>query len=858
MRLNAIDLVLGFDTEYVSEHRSAQEGEALAFDPDAMIRSGNRVLCISFAIYHPPTGNRLSGAVNLPPSRSRRWSLKQFIEQVLQAAEDQGLITAERFREADDRKPKRRRDPIRIMLVGHFTRADLPGFSDFSKLKRKFSAVRKTYVTIATPYVLTARPGRHRAQVSITLRDTRLLAPEGFGSLAAIGDMLGCAKLTVPDVVDEDGVVAPGITRMDLVKEAHPQAFEDYARRDAELALDYILKVGELANEMGVEDFPATIGALGVKVFKRSAENFEGFMGRVPHPEHPRSLIMHPVIETHAGIWANAYRGGRNQAFAHGVFEASAGRVWNDVDVASAYTVAMAGIPPIDWDSASMPTSLPEIATLDAATVAQVKFRFPENTRFPCLPVPAGAGLLFPLAGETTTTGSELLAALNMGAELEVVTAMRFEFLEGTHEYAEYTREIAALRAAFKKTNPLFEKLVKTAGNSVYGKVAQAVAGMRSRDPDRTKQFDTITGNRHELPPSAVTNPVHAAMTTAMIRAVLSEILSRLPPERAVLSVTTDGFLTDCTLKEVLAASSGPVATRFKQALDSVAPSKCVLEVKHEAKAVVISRTRGAFTMEAPEGYGGAPILARAGHKLDDFTGGEWAEATKFIQLFMERTPVTALKGKDFISVEDQWMADADLVAIPANKRVNLDFDMGAQPVDVGEAHGVLRFTTRPWVSRLAYEAARKAHADLRASGGQLKTMNDWRLIESRVGIASCMEIPGELEAVLQWMRAAAARDLCGKGKAMSLAEGAAAITALGLTTTPIQMLNAGKNARARGLPEKPPGTVSRMRGFAPSTVLKHSVAVLEHVKSLIYKAETCPKFDGVKLYIGGREPSCP
>ena len=170
----------------------------------------------------------------------------------------------------------------------------------------------------------------------------------------------------------------------------------------------------------------------------------------------------------------------------------------------------------------------------------------------------------------------------------------------------------------------------------------------------------------------------------------------------------------------------------------------------------------------------------------------------------------------------------------------------------------MLRFTTRPWVSRLAYEAARKAHADLRASGGQLKTMNDWRLIESRVGIASCMEIPGELEAVLQWMRAAAARDLCGKGKAMSLAEGAAAITALGLTTTPIQMLNAGKNARARGLPEKPPGTVSRMRGFAPSTVLKHSVAVLEHVKSLIYKAETCPKFDGVKLYIGGREPSCP
>jgi hypothetical protein len=856
MKLNAIDLVLGFDTEYVSEHRSAQEGEGLTFDPDALIRSGNRVLCISFAIYHPPTSNRLSGAVNLPPSRSRRWSLKQFIEQVLQAAEAQGLITAERFREADDRKPKRRCDPIRIILVGHFTRADLPGFSDFSKLKKKFSAVRKTYVTIATPYVFTARPGRHRAQVSITLRDTRLLAPEGFGSLAAIGDMLGRAKLSVPDVVDEDGVVAPGITRMDLVKEEHPQAFEDYARRDAELALDYFLKVSELANEMGVEDFPATIGALGVKVFKRSAQNFEGFMGRVPHPEKPRSLIMHPVIQTHAGIWANAYRGGRNQAFAHGVFEAPAGRLWNDVDIASAYTVAMAGIPSIDWDSASMPTSLAEIATLDAATVAQVNFRFPENTRFPCLPVPAGAGLLFPLAGETTTTGAELLAALNMGAKLEVITAMRFEFFEGTHEYAEFTRKITALRASFKMTNPLFEKLVKTAGNSLYGKIAQAVAGMRSRDPDRTKLFDTITGDRHELPPSAVTSPVHAAMTTAMIRAVLSEILSRLPSERAVLSVTTDGFLTDCTPQEALAATAGPIATLFKQSLESVAPGKSVLEVKHEAKAVVVSRTRGAFTMEAPEGYGGAPILARAGHKIDDFNGDDWAEAAEFIRLFIERTPGTTLKSRDFISVEDQWMADADLVALPITRRVNLDYDMGAQPVDVSEAHGVLRFTTRPWANKLAYDAARKAHADLRASSGHLKSMNDWLLIESRVGVASCMEIPGELEAVLQWMRAAAARDLCGKGKAMTLAEGAAAITELGLPTTPTQMLNAGKNVRARGLPEKPPGMVSRIKEFVPSTVSKHGVTVLEHAKSLIYKAETCPKFDGVKLYIGGREPS--
>jgi hypothetical protein len=107
-----------------------------------------------------------------------------------------------------------------------------------------------------------------------------------------------------------------------------------------------------------------------------------------------------------------------------------------------------------------MPTSLDAVATMDAATVARVRFEFPAGTRFPCLPVPAVAGLLFPLAGETTTTGVELLAARNMGCRITIITALRFEFLEGQHEYAEFTKVIATYRSKFKKSNPLFEKLV--------------------------------------------------------------------------------------------------------------------------------------------------------------------------------------------------------------------------------------------------------------------------------------------------------------------------------------------------------------------------------------------------------------
>ena len=67
MELADLDLLIGFDTEYTAEHPSAQHGETLAFDPDKIIRAGNRVLCISYALYSPTTGQRFSGMVPLDP-----------------------------------------------------------------------------------------------------------------------------------------------------------------------------------------------------------------------------------------------------------------------------------------------------------------------------------------------------------------------------------------------------------------------------------------------------------------------------------------------------------------------------------------------------------------------------------------------------------------------------------------------------------------------------------------------------------------------------------------------------------------------------------------------------------------------
>jgi hypothetical protein len=804
MKLEHADIVIGFDTEFLVGDPNAYDAEFMSEDPEKTIARGNKVLCISYALYFPATGVRLSGLVNIPPERRMRWTMKQFLEKVVIAAAQAGHITEERLRAADARHPKKKLKQLRLVLACHFSRADICGFADFRRLKRKFSAVRKTYVTIQNPHKLDLRPTPNRAlTASITLRDTRLLTPEGYGKLSAIGDMLGLGKLSVPDVVNEKGKTVPGITRMDIVQREHPQQFYDYAVRDAELALLYLLKVCDLAEEMGAPSVPSTIGSLGVNVFADNCTDFEGFMGRVPDEDgNGRKLVLHPVLRIHAGLWGDGFHGGRNEAFAHGVMTPRPGRMWLDIDVASAYTVGMGWIRPIDWDIASMPTRIEDVATDKAATVARVKFRFPDNTRFPCLPVKHGAGLVFPLSGVATTTGLELLAALEMGAELQIETAIRFEFAGGLNEYAAFTNIITDYRARYKKTNPLFEKLVKTAGNALYGKTAQAVAGMRATDPEVARLFDTISGERKELPASAVTNPAHAALTTSFLRAAVSQILHNLPADARVLSVTTDGFLADCTLEEAFeAAGRGSITRLFNRTLTAVAPGKQLLEVKHQAAKVVVARTRGAFTADARED-GKEPILARAGHKIEDFSGTAWEEAAEFIRIFHARTPDTKLAGSDFISVEKQWMADADLVRLPAPKRVNLDYDFGGVPVGVTEVDGVLNFTTRPWPNVKAYAKARRAHAQLR-DGGHLKTLMDWESIRQQVETAAGLKVEGDRLRDLEAERVRLATEMCGKGKSMSHADGAAAISARGLPTTAAQMRNIAKKCRMRGAPRK-------------------------------------------------------
>ena len=118
---------------------------------------------------------------------------------------------------------------------------------------------------------------------------------------------------------------------------------------------------------------------------------------------------------------------------------------------------------------------------------------------------------------------------------------------------------------------------------------------------------------------------------------MLSEILARMPDHVQVVSVTTDGILSDASEAEVAYALDGPVARHFRalRRLVDAKGSDQIIEVKHEALSVLSVRTRGAFTLVPHNGSD--LIVTRCGHKVDTTFTDKRAEADYWVNLVRTR-----------------------------------------------------------------------------------------------------------------------------------------------------------------------------------------------------------------------------
>jgi hypothetical protein len=639
--------------------------------------------------------------------------------------------------------------PTEVYAAAHFSRGDLSAFRDFDKLYSQFDGIRGTFTSLTSSYdtnYYDASKNKH--PLKIRLVDTQLLTPGNKG-LASLGDMYGLPKLSLP----------PGmIEHMDVLLREDKPLFEDYAIRDAELACLHAWRMIEFGKEeMGIAKPSSSLGSLSVKHVLKIWEENEielcDVLGKEKHissyynpktrRKHTRpNMVSIRAVSDEETFVTECYHGGRNEAY---VFGPSVVGVWNDYDLAGAYTTAMVAFRVPDYEAQRPTTDLNDFQ-IDVMGFARIRFKFPDNTRFPCLPVRYEAGLIFPLEGTTYVASPEIRLALDMGAEIIIEKGLVVPWKSEVRPFELFAKSIRDKRDSHEKGS-VEEQIWKEIGNSLYGKLAQ---GLKER-----RIYDPRTSSSKRLPPSKVTQAYLAAYTTSLIRAVLGELLHRIPPEYTVISATTDGFITNSPTID----QSGPLCQMFFDLRGRISDDPAILEGKHGAFSVLSIKTRGQVVILSD---GGNPIIAKAGVKVpfDVVNEGvrrleEWPEegfsghedkpskfltdqhhADWFLHQFLSRTPETVFKRSSLVSMREMIDKGSDLVENNGEIAMNLEYDWKRElinpedrevPVWVPSGIRHIFAESRPWRSlkeftetRLLFDQWRKRESNV------LKTMEDW------------------------------------------------------------------------------------------------------------------------------------
>lgn len=704
-----LTLHIGFDTEYV-------------FNPET--RQNDILSYQSYVVLPDNTG--VSNIIYPPDSQKKsRLSFKEFLCQTITPLLETGVIT---------------KWPGIINIYAHFIRADIASFANFwSDYKILLKGIRGTVSSFKNRYGIDFDEQQERRvkteQIMFDKRtspprcsnvafiDTLLITPGGMG-LAECGELLGLPKLTIP---------APySITNMREYLLGDRAGFEAYALRDAEIAVRYALQVRNFcARELMIDRVPATIGAMAVsrftKTLKENNMSPEVCLGtHIKTRElwltekqafrtikNPASVPSRELFETFP---INCYHGGRNECFMMGVTPSDH---WYDYDLAGAYTTGLLDILTPDYGNIRLSKN-PDDYCGHVMGFALVTFRFPESVPYPSLPVRTDQyGLFFPLSGESWATAPEIELALSLGAEMTIHNGIIVPWIcdtsphnsESTSVFLPFVQQVRENRNRHIKGS-LEEKFWKEIGNSLYGKLAQ---GLRAKTA-----FDTARGLNRSLPPSSVTQPFFAAHVTGFIRAVVGELMNALPSDSSVVSVTTDGFLTNCPLDKI--NMSGPLSSRFQSLCDIVDPGSSMLTCKHEVSQLIAMKTRGQLTYRAIQGK---PVVhARAGVKPPaDIPRSDYNDY--MVDLYLNRLPGQTLSRSTLISTREMWLSESDLVSREQDIRLNLEFDFKRQPVQPAMNEGHLLMSSRPWDNMEEALQQRSLFDDWRQTH-TLKTLADW------------------------------------------------------------------------------------------------------------------------------------
>jgi hypothetical protein len=690
---NKIVYTIGFDTEWVEGKNGRRH--ILSYQLSQYFGEGSFRVLIEFILF--PDGHRLSDS-----------TLFSVYTQILrdQLGIDIGP-TASNYQEK-----------VHVFLVPHYSIADLSTFYNSKEILRNTDTIRRTQTTVQKPLFVNVwdKHYNYKQLWVVKVRDTMHLSPSG-SSLEQLASAMDKLKLKLPDKYNKEG--------MDILLKEQPDEFILYACNDATLALQYV-------NSMYPDkDIPITLGSEGADVFRESimeindwkVKDFDYYfrgMVTIKDDNGRKKLEGRKEAVPALEIANHCYYGGRNECYLYGIHKAD---VWYDYDLTGAYPTSMSLLRNPDFDRITVLTGdIVSINPLDYV-FGLVDFEFPPDTPFPCLPIkdPECRGLVFPLKGRTYASAPELYLALKLGAKVKWV---QFGIQVGTLEKYDIQEALTDLLKARAEAKRIFGKgsvqevKLKEQINSIYGKTAQGLSKKRS--------YSTRTDSVNDLPPSAITQPILAAMTTSIVRAIVTAAMHQLyKMGYRIASVTTDGFLCDAPPEVLNDLSLYGFKHVYKAVRGMMVSDDTMWEIKHKAKVLVMITTRGGFGVGIIGDNSPLPV-AKAGYKppagfVERFKNKVSEELSK---LFLRRTGKIEMGFNKLPSPRDYIRKNADGLSVFQKKRIEWEYDLKRKPNNMwedsitidGETYKHLSFDTVPWQTWEEFNDARiikKNHPEL-------------------------------------------------------------------------------------------------------------------------------------------------
>lgn len=739
--------LIGFDTEYEKEGHSDQDE----------LRS-NRVLSYQYCgtvVSDSPTDADIkwSGIIYPEgPTVEQRITIPEFLHTVIQAGlEKYPSLTF----------------PKELYLIAHFTRADLPGFREFKdkELREKLllQNIRSLFMNLERPFVVEFQSPVQDApvEVKVSFRDTMTLAPAGLRSLDDLGRLLGVEKLKLSDDSEQEYYYK---THMGQLLQDDPDLFERYAIRDAEICATYAANMIRASiDNLGAFALPTTLSSKGLKILKKfwADNDVDGLAivgkevveERVWSTKSNRHIKKKSVVSVQSLSWneqflTEAYHGGRGEQFWFG--PAPEG-TWYDYDLASAYPSAMTLIGTPDWSKCFTITDVDELLSdrysASDLVFANVNFEFPDDVRYPVLPVRTTHGLIFPQRGNSTTHISEIRLAHRLGCKIDLVEGKYVRTVGGgdpaapaasIRPFADFAKSCVDKRNGYPKgtlQNLMWKEIV----NSTYGKTGQ---GLRER-----RVYDLRDADTKLLPPSEITNPAFAAFITAFCRGVLGEIMNALPKDVSIFSVTTDGFLTTASPTQMKHATTGELCRFYQKARVFLSEKSDIYEVKHIIRRPLGWRTRAQATLTPSEpedwtGSGALPtedgslVLAKGGIKLNSRLS-KAEQNREIVQVFARRKPTDVLNYTIGMGIRDMYVQGTDFVDKDVSKKLSMEFDWKRKPASPRDAHipgGLftndkhLSFSSAPWGDVHEFMQTRELWVQFQTSSPRcLKSLDDFQ-----------------------------------------------------------------------------------------------------------------------------------